>query len=375
MGARSGTSALQFDPFNAEARLQYIMDGLNSRDAGELGALEAEAQRGILFDPGDARLRSALGEIKSRQGNADAALALFLQAHELSQTERHALHVLVRRAIEERNYSEILRLIDVSLRRWPSEFHQFEAILQVLVLDPTTYDAVMAMLNTDPPWRHRFLNSLVSMQEEHPRVVSVLLDLIEGETPPASDEVASLVRQLANRNRYQEAHHLFLFSLSDEEWARVGLLHNGLFAPTSNTQPFDWTYASNAYAEVSLSDRGLPKGGATLRFFNRPARHVNLRQVLVLEPGEYRLRLNVSARSLVAPRGLYWSLRCMNPSDEIVRIDLKQGTYLDKQLDAEFAVTDCPTQIIELRSGLTIDSQRFAYSGSVTFHSMSLERI
>lgn len=372
---QSTERALRLNPFNTEARLRLLTDGLISADMNSLAALKKEAQRGVWLAPGDARLRSAMGEIVLREGDAEAAAALFSQAHKLAQTERYALHALISRAIEDRNDREILRLIDVSLRRWPGSYSQFELILLTLAADPTSYDAVAALLNTNPPWRTRFLVSLARMEGGEAQTFAILQDLMDGPTPPSRPEIASVVQLLATRGQYREAYRLFLFSLSEEEWLRAGLIHNGLFAATSGIPPFDWTYASNAYAEVSLGNQSRLASGATVRFFNRPTRRVNLQQTLVLEPGAYRLRLETSARSLIAPRGLYWTLRCVTPTVELARLDLKQGTYLDNELVVEFIVDNCPAQILELHSGLTIDSLRFAYSGSVTFHNISIERL
>lgn len=373
--ANSGERALRLNPFNAEARLRYITDGLIAGDDARLADIKREAERGIRLDPGDARLRSALGEIVARQGDGEAASALFSQAHTLAQTERHALHALIARAIEARDYPEILRLIDVSLRRWPGGYGQFETILLILAADPTAHDAVIALLNTDPPWRGRFFVSLARAEGGETLAVSTLLSLADGKAPPPRTEIASVVQQLAGRGQYREAYRLFLFSLSDEEWSRAGLVHNGRFAATSGFRPFDWNYASNAYAEVSLGNSSPLARGATVRFFNRPARQVRLQQTLLLEPGAYRLRLEASARSLVVPRGLYWTLTCSGRGGELARLDLKQGTFANAELTADFSVDECPAQLLELRSGLTVDSLRFAYSGSVTFHSISVERL
>lgn len=366
--------AVRLNPFNTNARLQQVTDRLNGETTEDFGDLKAEVQRGISFDPADARLRSALGEIALREGNADEAKSLFLQAHRLSQTERQAIRSLIRRGIEDRNYSEVLRLIDISLRRAPRDYEQFESILLGLLVTSAAYDNVIAMLRHPSPWRSSLLRSIARNDGESFLTLRVMQELMEGETPPPQADVAAVVQQLVRRKLYRDAYRVFLASMSDEDWMRAGFIYNSGFTTPLGVQPFDWTYASTARVEISLGGQAGSVPGATVRFLNTPVRELQLQQTLLLGPGKYRMTSVASARGLVIPRGLFWNIRCILPHRPIAALDIQPGTYIHADATVDFEVNECAVQMLELRSGLKVDSGRYAYAGSISFHNVSIER-
>jgi hypothetical protein len=369
-------SALRLDPWNADARVESVSSVLNSQDTPPvvLAAIAEDAKRGWWFSPVDARFRSLLGEVRLREGDRAAAEQLFADAHRVSPTELHALRQLIVVAGDRGDVAEAVRLLDVMLRRWPNELKSIELALPSLLASPDGQQAVVDVLQSTPPWRTRFLAALARSDAGLPSASLLLLKLADSVAPPTSGEVSAVVNGFLRAKRYDDAHRLFLLTLSDADFGRTGLVHNGRFDAAASPSPFNWQFASTSAAEVRL-DGAPPYAGAGVRFLNKPARDIRLRQTVLLGPGRYRLAAETSAVSLVMPRGLYWSVRCLAPSREIARIDVDPGTYRDRQISTEFEVDDCAAQSVELRSGLVADSWVYRYSGRVTFHSLGIERI
>lgn len=369
-------TALRLNPWNGDARVASLTDLLNSQDASgpDLVALADSAERGLWLAPVDARFRSLLGEMRQRQGDRAAAEQLFAVAHRISPTELHALSQLMLAAGERGDAAEAVRLLDVMLRRWPNELKGIEPALPGLLARAGAQQAVLEVLQAGPPWRGRFLAALSRSDAGLPSASQLLLDLADSEAPPTSGEISTVIYGFLRAKRYEDAHRLFLLTLSDADFARTGLVHNGRFDAAANASPFNWQFGSTSAAEIRL-DGAAPYVGAGVRFLNKPARDIRLRQMVLLGPGRYGLTVEASAVSLIVPRGLYWSVRCLSPSREIARLDIEPGTYRDRSITTEFEVGECAAQSVELRSGLVADSWIYRYSGRVTFHSLGIERI
>jgi hypothetical protein len=369
-------SALRLNPWNADARVASISGSLNAQasDPPDLDAMAAAAERGLWNAPVDARFRSLLGEVRQRQGDSAAAQQLFIDAQRVSPTELHALGQLILAAGSRGDVAEAVRLLDVMLRRWPDELKAVEPALPDLLASAEGQQAVLDVLQAAPPWRSRFLAALARSDAGLPPASQLLLNLAGSATPPTAGEISTVVNGFLRAKRYDDAHGLFLLTLSEADFGRTGLIHNGRFELAASPSPFNWQFGSTSAAEVRL-DGAPPYAGAGVRFLNKPTRDIRLRQTILLAPGRYRLSVDASAVSLVIPRGLYWSVRCLAPSREIARVNIDPGTYRDRSLVTEFAVEDCAAQSIELRSGLVADSWVYRYSGRVTFHSLGIERI
>jgi len=369
-------TALRLNPWNADARVASISGMLNANDSGalDLAAMAAATERGLWLAPVDARFRSLLGEVRLRQGDRAAAETLFVGAHRLSPTELHALGQLMQAAGDRGDVAEAVRLLDALLRRWPDQLERMESSFPALLATPESRQAILGVLRSNPPWRSRFMTVLARSEDGLPLASTLLLGLVDSESPPTPVDVGTVLTGFLRAKRFDEAYRLFLLTLGEADFARTGLVHNGRFDVAASPSPFNWQFASTSAAEVRL-EGAPPYTGAGVRFLNKPARDIRLRETLVLGPGRYRLTADASAVSLVIPRGLFWSVLCLSPGRDLARLDVDGGTYRNRSFVTEFEVDDCPAQMIELRSGLLADSWVYRYSGRVTFHSLGIEKI
>jgi len=369
-----GQPSLRINPLDVDARVAVVSAALSASnlDVGQLAALEAQTRQAIALEPVDARLRSLLGEIELRKNEPEAAQAAFLSAQEISKTEQLSLRRLIAGSIERRQTAEAIRYIDLFLRRWPGNFADVAPIVPPLLQDPAAYTQTLNALQARPPWRFSLIRAFA--RSDSGLASRLLLDLSTGPAPASEGELNTVLTALLREKQYQAARRLFLFTLPDQSWDRAGLVFNPRFLPDGSSLPFEWIYRNTAAAYLQPSTTE-PQNGMTVRFLDKPARDVQLRQTLVLEPGRYRLKLTSSGASLKVPRGLYWQLRCLDGRNELARLDIGEGTYRNQASVVDFEVADCPAQSLDLRSGLVADSWLYRYSGRVTFHEIAIERV
>ncbi|RWE64194.1 MAG: hypothetical protein EOS62_30495 [Mesorhizobium sp.] len=373
--------SIVLDPFNVDALVAEITGDLNdANNAPDLDALLANARRALAFNLADARLYSLVGEIKYQQGEKDEAYQLFDQARKLSKTEIHALQRSIGRSIEAGNLSKAVAEIDIMLRRWPDRFPSIVAGLSTILSNPDGYEAVLAAIKAEAPWRAALFASLEKTSEGIDFANRLLLDLTGSSAPPKASELSAVITGYILRKKYETAYRLFLFSLSDQERKLSGYIFNGTFEPVSGPKPFGWQIRDQPGLEVTFarSQNAVDgEAGATVRFLNTPVKSTALEQYIELPPGSYKISLVASARNLKLPKDLFWSISCVDPAGEIARFNIPEGTYSRQNLIQDFSVgpAACPLQLLKLRTAAIAESWRFRYVGTLIMHKLSIERL
>ncbi|RWC35179.1 MAG: hypothetical protein EOS70_11660 [Mesorhizobium sp.] len=373
--------SLALDPLNVNALIGEITDDLNdTSNAPDLDVLLAKAKGALRFDLADARLYSLIGEIKHRQGKIDQAYELFDQARKLSKTEIHALQRSVGRSIETGDLSKAVGEIDILLRRWPDRFPAVTEGLPTILSNPDGYQAVLAAIKAEAPWRSSLFATLRRTPEGLESASRLLLDLTGSGAPPKSNELSLVINGYINQKQYEPAYRLFLFSLSDEERKLGGYIFNSAFEPAPSGKPFDWQLREQSGLEVAFAtsqDAVEGEGGATVRFLNTPVKNAALQQYIELPPGSYKISLIASARNLKLPKELFWSIRCVDPAGDIARFNIPEGTYNRQALSQDFSVgpAACPMQLLRLETAAIAESWRFRYVGTLVMHKLSIERL
>lgn len=366
---------------NVDAVIGEITEELNdTSDTPDLDALLAKAEGALRFDLVDARLYSLIGEIKYRQGEKDQAYELFDQARKLSKTEIHALQRSIGRSIESRDLSKAVEEIDTLLRRWPEQFPMIVEGLPTILSNPDGYQAVLAAIRAEAPWRASLLSALSKTPEGLDLANRLLLDLTGSSAPPNSSELSTMIFGYLRQKKYEAAYRLFLFSLSDQERKLAGYIFNSTFEPPPGRKPFDWQVGDQSGMEVTFAtsqDAVEGEGGATVRFLNTPVKSAALQQFIELPPGSYRISLIASARNLKLPKELFWSIRCAGPAGKIAQFNIPEGTYNRQALSQDFSVGSqgCPMQLLKLETASIAESWRFRYVGTLIMHKLSIERL
>jgi len=365
---------------NKEARVRAITDALNAHDGDPeaLASLKRESEQALRYDVGDARLYSLLGEINHRSGDHEAAYRRFEQALRFSKTEIHALQRTIVRSVETDDFTKAVREVDILLRRWPERLGALAGSFPLILAKEDGYGATLAALAAGAPWRARLFGALARDPVGIVAADRLLLDLKRSDAPPTQQELAATIGGYIAQKRYEAAYHFFLFTLSDEEKKRGGYVFNGGFAQPPLKRPFDWQIRDQAGVEVTLAEpEGGQGGGARLRFLNKPVKNISVQQFVQLQPGNYSIRLDASARNLALPKELFWSLRCMDRNTQLVKLGIPEGTFDNQTLSAAFTVDPegCEMQVLKLETALIAESWRYRYVGTVTMHGIRIERL
>ncbi|MER8453927.1 hypothetical protein NKJ46_30205 [Mesorhizobium sp. M0166] len=373
--------SLSLDPLNVDALIGDLTSQLNDRNnAPDLDQLLVKAKGALAFDLGDARLYSLIGEIKFRQGDKNGAYQLFQQARELSKTEIHALQRSIDRHVETGDLAKAVAEMDILLRRWPDQFSVVADGIPTILANPDGYQAVLAAIAAEAPWRGSLFLSLNGTPEGLDLANRLLLDLTGSGAPPKPGELAAAITGYIRQKEYEAAYRLFLFSLTEEERKLGGYIYNSTFEPTFGGKPFDWQLQDQSGLEVTFApskDAVEGEGGATVRFLNTPVKNAALQQYIMLPAGSYKISLIASARNLKLPKDLFWSIRCVDPSGEIARFSIPEGTYNRQNLNQEFSVgpSACPLQLLRLQTAAIAESWRFRYVGTLVMHRLNIERL
>lgn len=373
--------SLALDPLNVDALIGEITNDLNDRsNTPDFDALLAKAKGALRFDVADARLYSLIGEIKYRQGKKEQAYEFFDQAQKLSKTEIHALQRSIGHSIETGDFSKAVGEIDILLRRWPDRFPEIAEGLPTILSSPDGYQAVLAAIRAEAPWRTSLFSTLSKTPEGLVSANRLLLDLAASGAPPKSNELSLVINGFIDQKQYEPAYRLFLFSLSDEEQKLGGYIFNSTFEPVLSGKPFDWQIRDQSGLEVTFTtsqDAAEGEGGATVRFLNTPVKNTALQQYIELPPGSYKISLAASARNLKLPKGLFWSIRCVGSAGEIARFNIPEGTYNLQALSQDFSIgpAGCPIQLLRLETAAIAESWRFRYVGTLVMHKLSIERL
>lgn len=373
--------SLALDPLNVDALIGDITAELNQTNGGaDLDGLAVKAGNALRFNVADARLYSLIGEIRYRQGEKDQAFELFDQARMLSKTEIHALQRSIDRSVETGDLVRAVAEIDILLRRWPDQFSAVATGWPAILSNPLGYGAVLAAISAEAPWRGKLFSTLGQNPQGLAAANRLLLDLARSPAPPTSNELSAVIDGYIRQKQYGSAYRLFLFSLSDAERKLGGYIFNGGFEPVHSGKPFDWVVHERSGLEITFAgsqDAGEGDRGATIRFLNTPVKNAALQQFIELPPGSYRMSLNASATNLKLPKDLFWSLRCADPSREIARFNIPEGTFNRRSLSLDFTIEPaaCPIQLLRLETAAIAESWRFRYVGTLVMHKLSIERV
>lgn len=369
--------ALGFNPLNAEARFNLIVDQLNRPTSGAaLARIRAEAGRGIGLAPVDARFYSLMGEARHREGRDDLAAAYYDEALRISKTEIHALTSKLNGALRARRYAEAVRDIDLILRRWPERMAEVAPLFVPILEAPSGLAAFLDVLRTDPPWRGGFIRQVAFAPGEAGLASQIVLGLQAAGGVPKRGEVATVVGTLLRANDDAEAYRLFLLTRTPAEQAKSGYVFDPGFEAEGAGRPFEWSWSSRSGYALSAKrgDRAGDEEGLVLEFFDKPVKSVNVSQMLRLPSGRFRLSLLLDGAGVVLPKGLFWSLTCGRTGKEIVGLDVPEGDYHRRELGADFSVDGeaCGIEKLSLATRLVAESWQYRYRGRLLFRRLAI---
>jgi len=344
-------------------------------DAAEIRTF---AERALLNDPLNARAFRILGELSKNSSGVEQTEPLMQASARRSLFETLAVYWVMRKNYQDGDYRSAIRYAEALLRSQPQLPQLSLPLLGKIAETPEASGELKQMLAANPKWRSQFFTSLPGNISDARTPLDVLLSLKDTASPPTTAELNPYLQFLTAHEFYDLAYYTWLQFLPQDQLSRVGNLFNGNFETSPSGLPFDWTFTigSGVTAEMaSRADRGADHG-LFLEFGAGRAGDLKMTQLVMLPPGEYKLRGSYKA-DIVSQRGLQWRVVCANKTNSVLG---ESATVMGaesgwKDFDFGFAVPDsqCPAQSVDLRFDARSASEQFV-SGSVWFDDLQIVR-
>ena len=338
--------------------------------------LEKEIDKAIRFSPAEARLYSLKAKVKYLQGDHVAAERYFREALHYAPTERSALLYMIDVSLRRADFRQAVKYLDLLLRRWPSMMDEVTPILPVLTENEAASVQLLRYMHNKPPWRGAVFQKLLAFQSGQKLLRSLLLKERQEGQHPAESELAALVRKQLKQGDARGAHDLFLALLPDQARQYAGsVIFDPQFQRKPSWMPFAWRKGQTSEAEIIIPWRGHKyDGGLFIRFNDMPAKLGNIYQTFVASPGNYQLKVRLTTRRLVLPKGLYWDVYCRQPKwHRLARISTPEGNHEDKTVSTSFKVPQgCSLLQLKLQTDLFAPSWHHRYRGEVIFKEVNV---
>jgi hypothetical protein len=153
--------------------------------------------------------------------------------------------------------------------------------------------------------------------------------------------------------RFEEAYQDWRATSSQSEML-TRYPYNGNFKAPLDGLPFNWVFDDAGGAEIQVTeatDRGNSQA-LRVQFSGARSSLGRVGQLLMLTPGDYRLKLAAKASDLRAERGLVWQISCAGSGTVLAETQPLSGTVPWTEIEVKFSVASsaCGAQWLKLAS-------------------------
>lgn len=323
------------------------------------------ATAAIRVQAANALLREPVNVVAARVAGLTAMLAddkkgagrLLAYADSLSRRDLGTQVALIEMAVARGDIAAALRHYDVALRTGDTADQLLMPVLVTASRDPAIATALGTMLARRPPWRLRFVYSLVTARPWAP----TFLPLIEAarldvNNPIERDFLARTATGLVAAGAITDAAGLYARATGTPV---TGDVRNGLFAAEDRITPFDWELTDEPGLGASKGRVDGTSLAAALSINADAGRSgVVARQLLLLRPQRYRLRFTVGDVADTDRSGV--SLTCNGTDIGIASIRFPvtaRPRIVETIVDVP---ANCPGQWLKVEAGTDIDASMAA---------------
>lgn len=350
LASSSPGTAVAWSPRNEDALDVLAQRELLKKD-GDLNAAQAWAERALRANPLDQQALFLLGAIAEKKGDRDRGLDLVHAASERSWRNRGAQLWLFERNATRHDYYQALIHADALFRVDPRFLPALFPTIAAFTVSPDGLKVLADFFVTEPPWRQWVVQLLTTRLYDKSNLDAIFAQLAQTAKPPTSIELRFYLARLIKDQRYEFAYQKWRAALSPQE-RDSGVPYNGDFRLPVDGQPFNWTLGTS----LGFDARIVPSDSANthalrVQFSGARVDFDDVGQVLLLQPGRYRLTGRVKADQLRTQRGLWWQVSCATGTKAVlVHTDLVSGTIAWSDFHADFEVPsqDCNAQDLRL---------------------------
>ena len=335
------------------------------------------AKRALRADPLETDSLRLLALVADAKGDTSRARSLMELAAQYSKRDVRVQSWLLNQRLLDGDLDGALKSVDFMLRTWPEAKSIAEPLLVALSSDPDAVKPVVALLQTNPPWRSWFVTTFPGQVEDPAPLETFFKDLKAGPAPPTKDEVNAYLKRLVDLGEFQTAYAARV-DFSSPGWVEtLGQVNNGGFEQPVDGLPFGWLFANVRGADTEVVSESASNHALRVQFHNTrvPYRHVS--QILLLRPGTYNLSGRVRAAALKNDRGLQWTISCYSEGKEkLGETERFSGSIPWKGFSAAFVVPaekGCEAQLLRLELPARVPAEQ-DISGDIWFDDMAITR-
>ncbi|HUR59102.1 MAG TPA: hypothetical protein VM029_15410 [Opitutaceae bacterium] len=317
-----------------------------------------------------------------RAAKVGEARRAYQVAFELAPLDREVLTAAAGFFLRHDARAESLALLDRLVESYPdARPAAFPVIARILEQRsaPAAFDAIVAR---KPAWLGPFTVSSCEAGLDPSLLMPILLERVAGGRATAAEH-ACVIDRLRNADRWPEAYHVWLNTLSRDRLADVGYVFNGSFEQVASGLGFDWRPTRSREREtghsVDMPQAAGVNGIRALRVSYNGKRQVGvpIGQYLAIPPGRYEMSGLARAQSISAGRGVRWTVRCVKAgvvAPPLAASERFVGSSEWRPFSFEVVVpANCSGQLLQLEALGAEDGPVFL-SGTAWFDALVLRR-
>lgn len=342
-----------------------------------LQLMREQVETALLLDPLPSLAYRLLGQIAEKEGSAAKAEKFMREAARHSLNENFAVHWMMLKSFERKNYPAAAFYADALLRS-TSGISAVAPVLAHMAEDQSATQEVKKLLSANPSWRPGFFSALGSYITDARTPLNLFMSLRDTAAPPTEEELNSYQWFLFQHKFYPLAYYAWLQFLPPEKLEGAGLLFNGDFEATPSGSPFDWQTPAGANVIMDFAPRpdNAMDHALVIEFGPGRVEFPGVTQSLLLLPGAYSLKGSLMGEIAGAGRrGLQWGISCLDGAT-IAQSQMILGSFPDwRAFELSFVVpeTGCPAQSLQLKLAARSPSEKLV-SGEIWFDSLSISR-
>jgi tetratricopeptide (TPR) repeat protein len=363
LAASDPAAALSWRARESTALDQRATQELLRPDADFASAVEW-ARQALRSNPLDAQAVMLLGLIAEREGHVAKADALMQIAGSRTWRDWTIQSWLFNSDVRRGDYVSAIPHLNAILRADPSLRPQLFPVIAALTFNSDAAKALTAFLATSPPWRAWFLSELSARSTSQPRLVQLYTALSESDRPPTREELAPYLDRLVRDGNFKLAYQTWHDRLPAALQASGRQPFNRDFNVPLDGSPFNWVLTDTPGAEIRIVPVPEDGGRKALRvqFSGARVNFANVRQLLVLPPGNYILAGRVKAEDFTSPRGLWWRVFCAGAGKDAATIAqtplvAETTSWSDFSVGLQIPQSGCEAQWLQLELPARIASE------------------
>ena len=318
------------------------------------------------------------GDIAGVQAHGDAK-ARFRIAARLDPRDVATQLWLAAAALRAGHVGAALWHLDAVLRVRPGLAPVLDPQLLALALAPGAQPAYAEAFAAQPPWGPGFFAWACSQPVTANAAVDVLYAALRATPAGLSDgEWGVYLDRLLGQRRWLDAYLAWVQSLSPAQRERLDNVFNGDFRDPVSNRGFDWRISYVAGAEVHVVPRTDTPGQALEVHFldQRVPFSGQVRELLALAPGHYRLSGLARLDDLRNERGLQWAVSCAHDGRLLGATARLRGSQPWRAFSADISVPErgCGAQWLALRLDYRIPAEQWA-GGSAWYTALRVVRV